>query len=140
MEYVYRQALEIPMAKKRLILRFLMKSAQKWYELSQGILDIVVKLFVLAQFRAIDSGLERITVKDFMKKTYEEDLKPIHSMIKALQSGNPNKIAEYSDLFINDIDSKNFGISGENYTKNLKRLMMRLSIKVMSQVFDYIDY
>ncbi|MBF4317501.1 transcriptional antiterminator, partial [Vibrio anguillarum] len=33
-----------------------------WYELSQGVLDIVVKLFVLAQLRAIASKLERITV------------------------------------------------------------------------------
>jgi len=77
----------------------------KWYELSQGILDIVVKLFVLAQFRAIDSGLERITVK-VLEKTFTEDLKPIHPMIAALQSGIPNRIAEFSDLVIPDIDKK----------------------------------
>ena len=77
----------------------------KWYELSQGILDIVVKLFALAQFRAIESGIERINVK-VLEKTYQEDLKPIHSMINALQSGNPNRIAEYSDLVIPDIDHK----------------------------------
>lgn len=77
----------------------------KWYELSQGILDIVVKLFVLAQFRAIDSGIERITVK-VLEKTYQEELKPIHPMINALQSGNANRIAQYSDLVIPDIDHK----------------------------------
>ena len=48
-----------------------------WYDLSQGIPDIVVKLFVLAQMRAIESGLERITVK-LLKQTYEQDLIPIH--------------------------------------------------------------
>ena len=37
----------------------------KWYEFSQGILDIVVKLFVLAQFRAIDSDL---VIPDIDKK------------------------------------------------------------------------
>ncbi|MGY8857064.1 MAG: AAA family ATPase, partial [Pseudomonadales bacterium] len=47
-----------------------------WYDLSQGILDIVVKLFVLAQLRAIDSGLERITIK-VLQTTYEDDLRPI---------------------------------------------------------------
>lgn len=78
---------------------------KKWYELSQGILDIVVKLFVLAQFRAIDSGIERITVK-VLEKTYQEDLKPIHPMIRALQSGIPNEISQYSDLVIPDIDRK----------------------------------
>ncbi|MCV5555569.1 AAA family ATPase, partial [Escherichia coli] len=32
-----------------------------WYELSQGVMDIVVKLFVLAQLRALALGNERIT-------------------------------------------------------------------------------
>lgn len=76
-----------------------------WYELSQGILDIVVKIFVLAQFRAIESGIEKITVR-VLQITYEEDLKPIHPMIKALQSGVANRIAEYSDLVIPEVDQK----------------------------------
>lgn len=77
----------------------------RWYELSQGVLDIVVKLFVLAQLRAIDSGLERITVK-LLQTTYDEDLKPIHPMIEALQSGRTDKIARFSDLVVPDIDKK----------------------------------
>lgn len=76
-----------------------------WYDLSQGILDIVVKLFVLAQLRAIDSGLERITVK-LLQKTYDEDLKPVHLMIDALRSGRADKIAQFSDLVVPDIDRK----------------------------------
>ena len=77
----------------------------RWYELSQGVLDIVVKLYVLAQLRAIDSGLERITVK-LLQNTYEEDLKPIHPMIEALQSGRADRIAQFSDLVVPDIDKK----------------------------------
>lgn len=77
----------------------------RWYELSQGVLDIVVKLFVLAQLRAIDSGLERITVK-LLQNTYEEHLKPIHPMIEALQSGRADRIAQFSDLVVPDIDKK----------------------------------
>lgn len=77
----------------------------RWYDLSQGILDIVVKLFVLAQLRAIDSGIERITVK-LLQTTYDEDLRPIHPMIEALQSGRADKIAEFSDLVVPDIDKK----------------------------------
>jgi len=76
-----------------------------WYDLSQGIPDIVVKLFVLAQLRAIDSGLERITA-NLLQKTYDEDLKPIHPMIEALKSGRANRIAQFSDLVIPDIDKK----------------------------------
>ena len=76
-----------------------------WYELSQGILDIVVKIFVLAQFRAIESCIEKITVT-VLRKTYQDDLKPIHPMIRALQSGVANRIAEYSDLVIPEVDQK----------------------------------
>ena len=76
-----------------------------WYDLSQGILDIVVKLFVLAQLRAIDSGFEHITVK-LLQKTYDEDLKPVHLMIEALRSGQVDKIRQFSDLVVPAFDKK----------------------------------
>jgi hypothetical protein len=44
-----------------------------WYDLSQGILDIVVKLFVLAQLRALAVGKERITSK-LLRQIYDEEL------------------------------------------------------------------
>lgn len=78
---------------------------ERWYDLSQGILDIAVKIFVLAQLRAIDHGIERITVP-LLQTTYEEDLRPIHPMIDALRSGRADKIAQFSDLVIPDIDKK----------------------------------
>lgn len=76
-----------------------------WYDLSQGIPDIVVKLFVLAQIRAIETGLERITIK-LLKTTYEQDMIPIHAMIEALRSQDPARISQYSDLIIPEIDRK----------------------------------
>ena len=76
---------------------------QCWFDLSQGILDIVVKLFVLAQIRAIESGLERITVK-LLKTTFQEDFKPIHKIIDVLRSGDARRIAEYSDLITPEVD------------------------------------
>jgi hypothetical protein len=48
-----------------------------WYDLSQGVLDIVLKLFVLAQLRAIANKKERITVGIF-KSVYKQELKPVH--------------------------------------------------------------
>lgn len=74
-----------------------------WYELSQGVLDIVVKLFVLAQGRAIMTGLERITTR-LLRQVYEDELKFVHPMIEALKSGDPNRIALYSDLTIPYVD------------------------------------
>lgn len=74
-----------------------------WYELSQGVLDIVVKLFVLAQLRAIASRVERIT-PELLQKVYDDELRPVHPMLAALRSGNPEQIAKYSDLTIPNLD------------------------------------
>jgi hypothetical protein len=76
-----------------------------WYELSQGVLDIVVKLFVLAQLRAVASKKERITV-NILRSVYEQELKPVHPMLAALRSGNPELIKKYSDLRVVDIEKR----------------------------------
>ncbi|WP_405128298.1 AAA family ATPase [Pseudoalteromonas sp. PB2-1] len=76
-----------------------------WFELSQGVLDIVVKLFVLAQLRAIITGVERLSSKLFVK-VYESELQPIHPMIEALKSGKARSIAKYSDLQYKEIDKR----------------------------------
>lgn len=76
-----------------------------WFDLSQGIMDVVIKLFVLSQIRAVVTGTERIT-PNIMKKVYHDELKPIHPMMEALRSGDPSKIAQYSDLTIPDVDKK----------------------------------
>ena len=76
-----------------------------WYDLSQGVLDIVIKLFVLAQIRAIFTKTERITVK-LLKQVYDDELKPVHPMLAALRSGDVELIKLYSDLCMPDIDQK----------------------------------
>ena len=76
-----------------------------WFDLSQGVLDIVVKLFVLAQLRAIATGVERLSIKLF-RQVYNEELKPVHPMLAALRSGDPELIAKYSDLKVQDIDKR----------------------------------
>lgn len=78
---------------------------QIWYDLSQGIMDVVIKLFVLSQIRAVVTGIERIT-PSLMEKVYHDELKPIHPMIDAIRSGDADKIARYSDLTIPDVDKK----------------------------------
>jgi hypothetical protein len=79
--------------------------SETWFDLSQGIMDVVIKLYVLSQMRAVVSGIERITPK-LMRKVYEDELKPIHPMIDALRSGLKERIAKYSDLTIPHIDNK----------------------------------
>ncbi len=82
-----------------------------WYDLSQGIMDVVIKLFVLSQIRAIVTGIERITPA-LMRKVYEDEFKPIHPMIEALRSGDATKIARYSDLTIPDVDRRVLELGG----------------------------
>lgn len=81
-----------------------------WYELSQGVLDIVVKLFVLAQLRAIVTGAERITPQ-LLRKVYDDELKPVHPMLAALGSGDLRRIAEYSDLTLPGVDRRLLDLS-----------------------------
>ncbi|WP_196159503.1 AAA family ATPase [Reinekea sp. G2M2-21] len=76
-----------------------------WYDLSQGVLDIVIKLFVLAQLRAIANKKERIT-KSILQSVYKQELKPVHPMLEALRSGDADRITKYSDLCISDIEKR----------------------------------
>ena len=76
-----------------------------WYELSQGVLDIVIKLFVLSQLRAIVTRTERIT-QNIMRQVYEDELQPVHPMLDALKSRDPEKILRYSDLSVEDMDKR----------------------------------
>ena len=78
-----------------------------WYYYTQGIPDLVVKLFCLVQIHAITIGLETIT-SELFKKVYEEQLQPVHDILDALRSGNPARIARYSDLTIPQVQIKEY--------------------------------
>lgn len=73
------------------------------HEESQGIVDVAVKLYLLAQARAIDSGLEKIT-SQLIQKVAKEDLQLLQPMLKALKSGNPIEIAKYEDIVPIDVE------------------------------------
>ncbi|MCY7294978.1 ATP-binding protein [Alteromonas sp. a30] len=75
------------------------------YDLTQGVMDFVVKLFVLAQARAIAIGSERITAP-LLEKVYFDEFQPVHPMIDALKSGNPNLIKNYDDLTLPAVENK----------------------------------
>lgn len=76
-----------------------------WFDLSQGIHDIVVKLFVFAQLRAIATKTERVTV-NLLRQVYEDELKPVHPMLDALRRDDAKKIVEYSDLYVEDAEKR----------------------------------
>ncbi|MEL7287173.1 MAG: hypothetical protein AAGJ57_06740, partial [Pseudomonadota bacterium] len=71
--------------------------------LSQGIIDITVKIFVIAQIRAIVSGAEELTIP-LLDTVYKEEMKSVHSMLDALRSGIVSEIEKYSDLTLPTVD------------------------------------
>ena len=75
------------------------------YDESQGIIDIAVKLFSLAQSRAIETGNEMVT-PEAIRKVGSEDLRLVQPMLKALKSGLESEVSRYED--ITPIDLKGF--------------------------------
>ncbi len=70
---------------------------------SQGIVDIAVKIFILAQMRAIASGKEVISDK-LIGAVARENLKLVKPMLDALKSGDLDRIELYKDIMPVDIN------------------------------------
>lgn len=87
--------------------KFETKLTDEWidflYKESQGITDIVVKLYLLGQSYAIESGIEKLTF-DLIKYVKKEYLKLTNKMLKALESGKPEEIEKYEDITPFDIE------------------------------------
>jgi hypothetical protein len=72
------------------------------YHETQGIVDLAVKLFMLAQMRAIRrgealGGEERITPA-LLRRVAAEELAIVRPLIEALRSGDRRRIARYGDM------------------------------------------
>lgn len=67
------------------------------YDESQGIIDIAVKLYALAQIKAIADGTEQITPQH-IHEVASERLRLVKPMLDALRSGNMKKIMQYEDI------------------------------------------
>jgi len=67
------------------------------YNESQGIIDIAVKLYAMAQIKAIADGTEIITVKDIMEVAAEK-YRLVQEPLNALRTGDVKKLAKYEDI------------------------------------------
>ena len=72
------------------------------YDESQGILDIVVKLFMLAQLRAVSIGEVRsgpeVLTADLLRKVAREDFQVVRPMLDALRANDTKALLKYDDL------------------------------------------
>jgi len=74
------------------------------YNESQGVIDILVKLFWLSQCRAMETGLEKINAR-VIREVSNDDLKLIKPFTNALKSKDRKKIMKYDDISPIDINA-----------------------------------
>lgn len=91
------------------------------YVESQGIIDIVIKLYALAQWKAIAYAKETIT-PDLIHDVAKENLQLVKPMLDALRSGDRRLIDQYEDIRPLDIEQ-----SFEIYQKKLAEASKRIS-------------
>lgn len=72
------------------------------YDESQGILDIVVKLFMLAQLRLVSIGEVRrgpeVLTDKLLQKVAREDFRIVRPMLDALRANDKKALLKYDDL------------------------------------------
>jgi hypothetical protein len=73
------------------------------YEESQGIIDIAIKLYAMAQIRAIVTGKEFVT-EAIILQVAKDSLTLVRPMLEALKSGNLDIIDKYKDITPLDLE------------------------------------
>ena len=112
------------------------------YEETQGIPDLLKKVYAIAQAHAISTGKEEITPQ-IIKKVAKENLKLIQPMITALKTNNLREIIKYEDIYMADIDytdyltrtreSINLDLRAKEIKKEQKKLRQEGSIGVKKE-------
>ncbi|ACK67892.1 Tn7-like transposition protein C [Rippkaea orientalis PCC 8801] len=73
------------------------------YEETQGIIDIVIKLYKMVQWRAISLGDDEIITVDLIQQVAQEGLYLVKPMLDAIRSGNLVQMKKYRDIAPVDI-------------------------------------
>lgn len=68
-----------------------------FYECTQGVIDLAIKLYVASQARAMVDGSETLTL-DLVAKVYAEDMKLIHPMVDALNRNDMVALDKFEDI------------------------------------------
>ena len=72
--------------------------SQALYFETQGIIDLVVKLFKMVQWRAIAEGGDEIITVDLIHEVAEEGLYLVKPMLDAIRSGDTQWMNKYKDI------------------------------------------
>lgn len=71
------------------------------YEETQGITDLAVKLYMLVQWSLIGQEKEKITV-GVIRRVAKESFRVLAPMMRALKSGDTEKLVKYGDIYISN--------------------------------------
>lgn len=96
----------------------------KLYELTQGVPDIVVKLFCLAQSRAIllaESPEDEKLSPELLDQVFDDEFSIVKPMLDALRSGNKQKIEECNDLIFPKFQSSMINAMDKLVSQPLKK-------------------
>lgn len=99
------------------------------YEETQGIPDLVKKVFAIAQAHAIMTGKEEITTQ-IIRKVAKENLRLVQPMIAALRSNNIREIAKYDDINLGEI---NFN---DTLTRTKESIKFDIKAKEMNRIVN----
>ncbi|OOO64654.1 AAA family ATPase [Clostridium tepidum] len=94
------------------------------YEETQGVPDLLKKVYAIAQAHAISTGKEEITPQ-IIRKVAKENLKLIQPMITALKTNNIREIAKFDDINLMEIDFK------DTLTRTKESIKLDLKAKEM---------
>lgn len=67
------------------------------HEVSYGVIDLAIRIYLVAQIRAIETGVEVITV-DLLRSAYRDDLKLLSRIVEVLRSGDAEAIKRIPDV------------------------------------------
>jgi hypothetical protein len=73
------------------------KISEEMHRESQGIADVAVKLFLLAQLRAMESAVELLSV-DLIKSVAKDELGMLAPLLRALRENHSGNLQKYGDL------------------------------------------
>ena len=73
------------------------------YEQTQGIIDILIKLYKIVQWRAISLGGDEIITVDLIHQVAQEGLYLVKPMLDAIRTGNLVQMKKYRDIAPIDI-------------------------------------
>jgi hypothetical protein len=67
------------------------------YEVSYGITDLAIRIYMAAQIRAIETGCEEITV-NLISSAYRDDFRLVNRILEALKSGDISPLHQFADV------------------------------------------